>query len=77
MTPNPERVTGTKSLGRTAKAAFGPVIRKSVTLDQRTIEFMRELGDGDLSVGIRVAALKLVDTTRGASPAQNGLSKEK
>jgi hypothetical protein len=35
------------------------VIRKNVTLDQASIDALRKLGDGDLSLGIRLAAAKL------------------
>lgn len=35
------------------------VIRKNVTLDQPSIDKLRTLGDGDLSLGIRRAAAKL------------------
>ena len=35
------------------------VIRKNVTLDQPSIDALRALGDGDLSLGIRRAAAKL------------------
>ena len=35
------------------------VIRKNVTLDQASIDALRTLGGGDLSLGIRLAAAKL------------------
>ena len=42
----------------TADGAQG-VIRKNVTLDQASIDKLRTLGDGDLSLGIRRAAANL------------------
>lgn len=42
----------------TADGAHG-VIRKNVTLDQSSIDKLRTLGDGDLSLGIRRAAAYL------------------
>lgn len=35
------------------------VLRKNVTLDQASIDALRKLGGGDLSLGIRLAAAKL------------------
>lgn len=43
---------------RPADGAQG-VVRKNVTLDQASIDALRALGDGDLSLGIRLAAAKL------------------
>ncbi len=43
---------------RTADGAQG-VIRKNVTLDAASIDALRALGDGDLSLGIRRAAARL------------------
>lgn len=42
--------------GRKAKDATGPLERKNVSLDKQSIETLRRLGEGDLSVGIRRAA---------------------
>jgi hypothetical protein len=39
------------------------VIRKTVTLDQASIDKLRALGDGDLSLGIRRAAAQAVVAT--------------
>ena len=45
-----------KGAGRKAVDSTGPVERKTVTLDVKTIQTMRNLGEGDLSRGIRRAA---------------------
>jgi hypothetical protein len=42
--------------GRKAKDATGPLERKNVSLDAESVRTLRELGAGDLSVGIRRAA---------------------
>lgn len=52
---------GGARLGGGKRAADGAqgVIRKNVTLDGASIDALRTLGDGDLSLGIRRAAAKL------------------
>ena len=47
--------------GRKAADGVVGVTRKNVTLDQRSIDTLRALGDGDLSLGIRRAAAMLRD----------------
>ena len=42
--------------GRKPKSATGPAPRRQVTLDDETLAILRELGDGNVSEGIRVAA---------------------
>lgn len=42
--------------GRKAVDADGPLERKNVSLDVPSVETLRALGNGDLSVGIRRAA---------------------
>ncbi|KQQ40482.1 hypothetical protein ASF61_06940 [Duganella sp. Leaf126] len=37
----------------------GPVVRKNVSLDERTVRVLTELGGGELSEGIRRAALAI------------------
>lgn len=47
---------GWRGVARTGADGASGVVRKSVTLDEASIAVLRELGDGDLSVGIRRAA---------------------
>ena len=62
MSPK-QRGGARKGAGRkTADGASG-VIRKQVTLDQPSIDTLRALGEGDLSIGIRRAAAKLRGTS--------------
>ena len=49
--------------GRKTVDGVSGVIRKQVTLDLPSINFLRTIGEGDLSLGIRRAASKL----RGAA----------
>jgi len=57
--------------GRKTADGAGPVYRKNVTLDQRSIDTLRALGDGDLSLGIRRAAALLIrDQLGGLRHAQ-------
>lgn len=45
--------------GRKSADGVGSVARKNVTLDADSVETLRALGDGDLSLGIRRAAAHL------------------
>jgi hypothetical protein len=57
-----QRVGGARpgSGPKTADGVRG-MVRKNVMLDERTIEIMRALGDGQLSLGIRRAAARLAE----------------
>lgn len=52
----PTRGGAGRGQGRKAIDSAGPLVRKTVTLDEPSIAILRELGEGDLSVGIRRAA---------------------
>lgn len=45
--------------GRKTSDGVDGVVRKNVTLDHATINKMRAIGDGDLSLGIRRAAVRI------------------
>lgn len=48
--------------GRKAASAAGDVERRTVTLDAVTVATLSELGAGNLSAGIRIAAQRLRET---------------